>query len=184
MTNKQKHFIEAKAHDNVDFYYFQKLVKPNWTCTQTGDPDRFSDSDFTEYDVTVSNGTTEYYVELKGRKYELNDNILKGGCLIDRDKVEELEKFEKAYVVQFFPRSNRTFIWDVHDKTGWKYQDKITTPFELGSERKIDKDVYFMPFNPENERFIDISDYNELLKNEIDRLTNLFYSNNSQNQHA
>jgi len=171
VTKKQKHFIEAKAHDNVDFHFFKQMVKPNWTCTQTGDPDKFSDGDFSEYDVLVTDGHKEFYVELKGRKYQLNEKLLNEGCLIDRDKVEELEKFGNAYVVQFFPESNRTFVWDIHNKKDWRYQETITTPFELGSERKINKDVYFMPFSPENERYIDISNYNELLGKEIDRLT-------------
>lgn len=153
------------------------MVKEPWVATSTSSPDSFDNTNFISHDVTVSNGEKEYVVELKGRKYALNEKMLQGGCLVDVDKIEELEKFEKAAVVQFFPLSNRTFVWDVSKKDGWKYVKNFTTPFENGSTRKVKKDVYFMPFNEENERHIDISDYEERLNKEIERLTPIYFNN-------
>lgn len=177
MTREDYHRIESKAYENVDFYYFQQMVKEPWVATSTSSPDTFDDSNYISHDVTVSNGEKEYVVELKGRKKLLDEKMLQGGCLVDVDKIEELEKFEKAAVVQFFPLNNRTFVWDVSKKDGWKYVSNFTTPFENGSERKIKKDVWFMPFNEENERDIDISDYQERLENEIKRLTPIYLNN-------
>lgn len=173
MTKKEEHFIEAKAYENTDFHYFRQLVKPEWVCTPTSPLDNFDERNFTVYDCTVSNSDRKYVVELKAREYRLTEKLLREGCLIDKDKIDELEKHENAYVVEFFIKENRTFVWDVHDKKGWKVEER-TTPFEQGSSRKVTKEVYLMPFTEVNERDLDISGYKEYFEGEKIRLTNIY----------
>lgn len=177
MTEHDYHLIESKAYENVDFYYFSQMVREPWVATSTSDPDSFDDTNYIAYDATVSNGEIVYAVELKGRPRKLTPRMIEGGCMIDDDKIEKLEKFEKAAVVQFFFNDNRTFVWDIDDREDWKYEANFTTPFENGSERKVTKPVWFMPFNEENERDIDISDYEERHKKEIERLTPIYFKN-------
>lgn len=169
---KKFDYVRSKAFENVDYHYFVEMIKPNWTVTPSSDLDSFTSNDFISYDATVTNGNEEYIVELKGREMELTEDILQDGCLIDKPKVDALEQYKHAYIIQFFYPSNRTFVWGIHDKRGWKQERRMARANNTSQDR-VEKDIYLMPFTEENERNIDLSDYQTIFDMEYERLNKI-----------
>lgn len=143
---------KVEAREQTDFKYFLQMLPEDWTATRTTDT-------FCNYDVTTTNGDSVLYVELKGRDIVLTEQIKSEGAFIDCKKVDFLYKLHNACVVQFFWKSNVTYVWNVKDRDKWEKAQKWMRKNNFTEEKEL-KWVYILPFEDKNARYtVDLTNY-------------------------
>lgn len=148
MTEGEKKRI---ANEQVAFEYTLELLPPEWTAEHTR-------TAYDRWDVTASNGKETIYIETKARQIT-SESIQDEGCLIDESKVDYLASMSgKSAIIQFFPLSNKTYVWNVSERDYWP-KKRLKARKNNVSYEKIWKTVYMMPMDPLHERDLDLTDF-------------------------
>lgn len=162
--SKQIDKQKVKARELTDYYYFTTMMPDDWSVTP-------STYQFSRYDAIASNGERVIYTELKGRDIPLTDEIKEEGAYIECSKADYLYKFKDAAIVQFFWKSNVTYVWNIKDRDKW---EKVYKLMDNNNEDKEDvyKWVYLLPFDEKNARYtVNLTNYHELFVQNYKQLT-------------
>lgn len=144
---------EVYAREMTAEYYLNKMLKTGWTATHT-------DKRITKWDITVTNGQTDIFLETKIR--DINPEDYKDeGALIDAYKVDFLDSLGKSGIVQFFPDYNVAYCWPVSEKDMWKKEERYCRKDNFLKD-KVKKEVYYMPMDEKHKRSVDMTDYNQI----------------------
>lgn len=151
MTDVEK---KIKASETIAFEYTVEQILPTeWTATHT-------EGEFDRWDITATNGKETVYIETKMRDITA-ESVEEEGCLVNYDKVEYLANTgQKAAIIQYFPLSNKCYVWNVKEKDQWPKR-KIHKSKNNYSEEKIWDTVYYMPMDSYHQRKVDLTDYEE-----------------------
>lgn len=140
-----------EAREIVDYQYFQQMIPEGWTSTH-------STNKFDRWDVTITNGQSVVYVELKGRDYPIEK--LNGEAWIECSKIDYLYKLGRACLVEFFWKSNVTYVWSVKDKFNWRKELKDLPKNNIDKTEKEPTWVYILPLDEKNARYtVDLTNY-------------------------
>lgn len=137
---------KCKAREKVEFEYLQEILseRSGWTVTPTSNFNSISDNDYARHDAVVSNGETEYLIEMKSRDVDCD---VFGDCYIDRSKLDSMIDNGGGYVVVYYYLSNDVYVWkvDAFARTSWRKVDKEVRKNNYTDE-KITKPLYALPF--------------------------------------
>lgn len=143
---------KVEAREQTDFKYFLQMLPEDWTATRT-------EGQYCSYDVTTTNGEKIIYVELKARDIYLTEKIKSEGAFIDCKKVDALYELGNSCIIQFFWKSNVTYVWDVKDRDKWEKDQKLMRKNNFTEEKEL-KCVYILPFEEKNARYtVDLTNY-------------------------
>lgn len=162
MTDEEE-IIEKKALELTAQHYLDKMMKSGWTSTHT-------EKRFDHWDVTISNGKQEFYTETKIR-FVNPDDYKDEGALIDEYKVNFLQALGMSIIVQFFPCCDVAYVWPLSEKDTWKQGEKWCKKTHYTNDRKKKK-VWYMPFDTKHKRYVDMSDYEEVFNENLNKVKN------------
>lgn len=152
----------VKARELIAYEYTLQMLPDGWTATHT-------EGEFDRYDITATNGKEIIYMETKCRDITA-ESIENEGCIIDEEKVEYMANLAgKKAIIQFFPKSNRTYVWNLNEREKWQ-KKTIRARKNNHSEERVWKTVYYMPMDNDHIRNVDLTEYNQRWEKIITKL--------------